>query len=287
LSEGAGGLGGFFRRLLGRRADRPAPGGVPLLSYHATTGHHCLEGPGGEPVVLCVHGYGQSSAFWAPTLERLARAGLRGLAPDLPGFGGSAAAPGPYTMEAYADGLAALLEARGIDRVALVGGSMGGVVAQHLALRHPARVARLLLVATGGAMGDPAAGLARADAVAAAPWDEAAVAPLVAGFFRTPPSEERVTEYRRIARQASHQAAVEAARSNARSRTLERLGEIRVPTFIIQGRHDRARTPEHGAAMRDRIPGARLAILENSGHTPQLEEPEAFHALALPFLRGA
>ena len=247
---------------------------------------HCLERAGSEPAVLCVHGYCQSSAYWAPTLDRLARAGVRGLAPDLPGFGASASLPGPYTMEAYADGLATLLDARGLDRVALAGGSMGGVVAQHFALRHPARLVRLLLVATGGAMGDPAAGLARADAVAATPWDAAAVEPVVRGFFREPPPPQHLAEYRRIALMASHEAAVEAARSNARSRTLERLGEIRVPTLIIQGRHDRARTPEHGAAMRDRIPGSRLEVLEASGHTPQLEEPEAFHALALPFLRG-
>jgi pimeloyl-ACP methyl ester carboxylesterase len=247
---------------------------------------YCLEQPGAEPAVVCVHGYCQSSAYWVPTLDRLARAGVRGLAPDLPGFGASARRPGPYTMEAYADGIAGLLDARKLQRVALVGGSMGGVVAQHFALRHPARLVRLLLVATGGAMGDPAAGLARAEAVAAAPWDAAAVEPVVRGFFREPPAPERLAEYRRIALTASHAAAIEAARSNAGSRTLDRLGEIRVPTLIIQGRHDRARTPEHGAAMRDRIQGARLEILEGSGHTPQLEEPEAFHALALPFLRG-
>ena len=79
---------------------------------------------------------------------------------------------------------------------------------------------------------------------------------------------------------------MEAARSNARSNTLALLGQIGVPTLIVQGRHDRARTPEHGALMRDRIPGARLEVLEHSGHTPQLEEPEAFHALVLPFLLG-
>src|SRR5262245_55791460 len=247
---------------------------------------HCLERPGAEPAVLCVHGYCQSSLYWAPTLDRLARAGVRGLAPDLPGFGASARLPGPYTMEAYADGLVALLDSGRFERVALVGGSMGGVVAQHFVLRHPGRLLRLLLVATGGAMGDPAAGLARADAVAAAPWDASATEPVVAGFFRNPPPPERLAEYHRIARMASHHAAVDAARSNARSRTLERLGEIRVPTLIIQGRHDRARTPEHGAAMRDRIAGSRLEVLEGSGHTPQLEEPEAFHALAVPFLRG-
>jgi pimeloyl-ACP methyl ester carboxylesterase len=234
--------------------------------------------------VLCIHGYCQSSLYWAPTLDRLAAAGRRALAPDLPGFGASAALPGPYTMEAYADRLAALLDARGLDRAAVAGGSMGGVVAQHLALRHPARVARLLLVATGAAMADPAAGLARAEAVAAAPWDEAAVGPVVAGFFHTPPPADDLAGFRRVALSASHAAAVEAARSNARSRTLERLGEIAVPVLIVQGRHDRARTPEHGAAMRDRIPGARLEVIDGAGHTPQLEAPDAFHRLALPFL---
>ena len=110
---------------------------------------YCLDRPGAAPAVLCIHGYCQSSAYWAPTLERLAQTGTRGLAPDLPGFGASTSHSGPFTMEAYADGLVALLDARGIERVALVGGSMGGVVAQHFALRHPGRLDRLLLDATG------------------------------------------------------------------------------------------------------------------------------------------
>jgi pimeloyl-ACP methyl ester carboxylesterase len=234
-----------------------------------------------------VHGYCQSSAYWAPTLDRLAEAGIRGLAPDLPGFGASAKLQGPYTMEGYADALSDLLKAQRLDKVVLVGGSMGGVVAQHLALRHPGRVLRLLLVATGGAAADPAGALAKADALAAAAWDEACVAPIVEGFFHRPPPAAQLAEYRRIALMAAQTAAVEAARSNARSRTLERLDAIAVPTLIVQGRHDRARTPEHGAAMRDRIPGARLEIVEEAGHTPQLEAPDAFHEIALPFLRAA
>lgn len=231
-----------------------------------------------------MHGYCQSSAYWAPTLDRLAAAGVHGLAPDLPGFGASAGRPGPYTMEGYADALARLLDELGLDRVMLVGGSMGGVVAQHFALRHPGRVRRLLLVATGAFTADPRAALAKADALASAAWDEASVAPIVDGFFHRPPPAARLEEYRRIALMASPAAAVEAARSNARSRTLERLGAIGVPTLIIQGRHDRARTPEHGAGMRDRLPNGRLAVIEEAGHTPQLEAPSVFHEIALPFL---
>jgi pimeloyl-ACP methyl ester carboxylesterase len=141
-------------------------------------------------------------------------------------------------------------------------------------------------VATGAATADPPSALAKADAMAAAAWDEAAVAPTVAGFFHTTPPPDDLARYRAIALQARQAAAVEAARSNARSNTLGRLGEIGCPTLIIQGRHDRARTPEHGALMRTRMRVADLAVLEGSGHTPQLEEPEAFLALAIPFLSG-
>jgi pimeloyl-ACP methyl ester carboxylesterase len=244
-----------------------------------------LERAGREPGVLCVHGYCQSSAYWQPTVERLAAQGVRALAVDLPGFGASAKEPGPYDMGGYADALARLLDDRKLGKIVLAGSSMGGVVAQHFALRHPSLLCRLLLVATGAVMGDPKLGLARAKAVAAAPWDERATDPVATGFFRRPPA--KFEEYRRIARLASHQAAVEAARSNANSNTVDRLNEIAVPTLIIQGRYDKARTPEHGAIMRDRIKGARLEVLEESGHTPQLEEPEAFHALAMPFLLRA
>ena len=245
---------------------------------------HIIERPGKGPAVVCIHGYCQSSTYWEPTLNRLAERDVHALAMDLPGFAQSAAERGPYDMEALADAVDALCERRGLGRIVLIGGSMGGVVAEHLVLRHPKRVSRLLLVATGAFTADPAGALARADSIAAGEWNDAAVEPIVKGFFRHPPRPEEVARYHHIARSASGQAAVEAARSNATSRTLERLGEIRIPTLIIQGRHDRARTPEHGALMCQHIPGARLEVLENSGHTPQLEEPEAFHQIALPFL---
>jgi pimeloyl-ACP methyl ester carboxylesterase len=243
-----------------------------------------FERTGRPPVVVCIHGYCQSSAYWAPTVERIALHGGHGLAVDLPGFAGSAGLTGPYTMEAFADAVAMLLDERGIARAIVVGGSMGGVVAQHFALRHTARLERLVLAATGAYTADPAQALARADQVAAARWDQDAVRPIVKGFFHTQPPPERVAEYVRIALAASQQAAVEAARSNARNNVLERLGEITVPTLIIQGRHDTVRTVAHGEEMRARMGDARLEVLEGSGHTPQLEEPDAFHRLALPFL---
>jgi pimeloyl-ACP methyl ester carboxylesterase len=250
-----------------------------------------LERRGAGVPVVCLHGFCQSSAYWEPTLDRLAERSRAAIAPDLPGFGGSADQPGPYTMEGYADAVAHMLDAQGIARIVLVGGSMGGVVAQHFVLRHPDRVERLLLVATGAFTIDPAAGLAKADVLESSPWDAAAAGPIVAGFFNQPQSGERQEMVMRIAMGASQAAAVEAARSNAVSNTFDGLGSIAVPVMIIQGRHDKARTPEHAAAMQKRIADCHVAVLPNSGHTPQLEEPDAFHDLALPFLtadvRGA
>ena len=233
-----------------------------------------LERKGTEPAIVFVHGFVQSSAYWAPSLDRIAEHGIRGFAIDLPGFGASAEVGGPYTMAGLADALALQLDSWGVRQVALVSGSMGGVVAQHFTLRHTERVERLLLVAA----------LEKADALGAAKWNEETVTPVVDGFFHRRPSASVLAEYRQIAMSASQKAAVEAARSNATNRTFDQLGSIRVPTMIIQGRYDRARTPEHGAEMRDRIAGSILAVIEDAGHTPQLEQPQLFHEVALPFL---
>ncbi|MEO7761824.1 MAG: alpha/beta fold hydrolase [Casimicrobiaceae bacterium] len=244
-----------------------------------------LERKGSEPAVVFVHGFCQSSAYWKPTLEMVAERGAHGIAVDLPGFGASAREPGPYTMEGLADALARDLDVWGVAQpIVLVGGSMGGVVAQHFTLRHPERVERLLLVATGGFTPNMQVALEKTNAMSVAAWDEAAVTPIVDGFFNQHPTAEAVAEYRKIALSAAQPAAMEAARSNARNRSFDALGSIRVPTLIIQGRHDRARTPEHGAEMRDRIAGRMLAVIEDAGHTPQLEQPERFHEVALPFL---
>ncbi|MEO8132723.1 MAG: alpha/beta hydrolase, partial [Betaproteobacteria bacterium] len=176
------------------------------------------------------------------------------------------------------------MDAVGMPTIVLAGGSMGGVVAQHFALRHPRRIERLLLVATGGYTANAALALEKADALSVAPWNEQSVAPIVDGFFYQRPPDEKIAQYRKIALSASQTAAVDAARSNAANRSFDELASIRVPTMIIQGRHDRARTPGHGAEMRDRIAGSVLEVIEDAGHTPQLEQPQAFHEVALPFL---
>ncbi len=128
------------------------------------------------------------------------------MAPDLAGFGRSNDLPGPYSMEAYADALAAALQRQRIARVILVGGSMGGVVAQHFALRHPNQLERLLLVATGAFTLDPEGALAKADVLANAAWDVVTTDSVIKGFFYRPLPPERTSTIRDIALMAAQPA---------------------------------------------------------------------------------
>ena len=245
---------------------------------------HVLERDGRAPAVLHVHGYCQSSEYWRPTVERLAEAGVRAIAPDLPGFGASAAEAGPYTMEAYADALADLVTSRGLDpdraRRRLDGRRRcpaPGAAAPEARVPAPARGDRSVHGRSGGRIGESRRDcFVRLVARHRQPHRRGLLLPSAAGRRHRAFSRHRAP---RLPGGGGRRRALEREFANARPACV-----IAVPTLIIQGRHDRARTPEHGAEMRDRIPGARLEILEDAGHTPHLEQPGAFNEIALPFL---
>ena len=102
---------------------------------------------GSGPAVLCLHQTPRSLDEYAELLPELARRGLRGIAMDTVGFGASAAT-GEHTIEAYADGVEAFLEAHDLTDVTLLGHHTGGVVAVEVAARRPSRVSRLVLSST-------------------------------------------------------------------------------------------------------------------------------------------
>ena len=116
----------------------------------------------GGPSVLAVHGVSSQRRLWLWLADALGEVapGVRLVAPDLRGRGDSVDASGPFSMDVHADDLVRVLDDAGLDRVHVVGMSMGGFVAVHLAARHPERVESLVLV-DGGVPMDPPAGLTR------------------------------------------------------------------------------------------------------------------------------
>ncbi|WP_167140390.1 alpha/beta hydrolase [Diaminobutyricimonas sp. TR449] len=117
---------------------------VPVRGGDLTVG---VWGPDGAPAVLAVHGVTATHRAWALVAEQAPE--LRIIAPDLRGRGRSNGLPGPWGMPNHADDMAAVLDAFGVDRTVVLGHSMGAFVSATLAMRHPSRVAELVLVDGG------------------------------------------------------------------------------------------------------------------------------------------
>jgi pimeloyl-ACP methyl ester carboxylesterase len=203
---------------------------------------------------------------------------------DLPGFGGSVRAAGPYTLKGLAAAVARFIVQRRLGRVALVGSAMGSTVAQFVALAYPELVERLVLTATSSGAAVPVA-MRRTREMAHDLWRTPGA---VDGFFasKAPPRDYAARFYQAL-EGMSFEAAYEADQSNQAWSTFERLGEIRRPVLIIQGAEDRGKSPDDGARMAARLPDAKLVVLQNAAHTPQWDQPRAFGEAMLPFLLQA
>jgi pimeloyl-ACP methyl ester carboxylesterase len=232
-------------------------------------------------------GLGLSGGAWWRTVPVLARR-FRVITFDNRGVGRSTSPTYSYTTEAMADDAASVLDSAEVERAHVYGISLGGMVAQQLALRHPRRVASLVLGATHP--GGPRA---------VAPDEE------VIDFFRRRPElpqEEaawasvpynygprcrrrhgsRIAED--VAERLAHPFAPDAYRAQLYAARLHnclgRLARIRVPTMIVHGRHDRMIPVPNADLMAARMPHARLQILEQSGHLYPTEQPEVDEAIA-------
>jgi pimeloyl-ACP methyl ester carboxylesterase len=244
------------------------------------------ESAGDGPPVLLVMGLGLSAGAWWRTVPVLARR-LRVITFDNRGVGRSPAFSHAYTTEAMADDAVSVLDAAGLERAHVYGISLGGMVAQQIALRHPRRVRSLVLGATSP--GGPRA--VRPDAEVLAFFrrrlrmraEEAAWASVEFNYGPRCRREhhERIEEdvERRLAHPFPEHAYRAQMFAGALHNCLGRLSTIAVPTLVVHGRHDRMIPVENGRLIAERIPEARLRILEESGHLYPTEEPEVDDAI--------
>jgi pimeloyl-ACP methyl ester carboxylesterase len=198
-----------------------------------------------------------------------------------------------------------------IERAAVMGVSMGGRVALGLALDSPDKVERLVLVDALG-VGAPRRVLAysilltrglgeltlRGTARALRQMNPAVIRRFWGWYLKRPNrvdtlwSDERIANHGSLLARPEYRAAYLAAlRSIAGMRQLrdgvvveDRLTELRMPTLLIWGGHDHIFPASHAQAAMERIPNGRLEVFDDSGHTPQMEEPDRFNRLVLDFL---
>ncbi len=246
-----------------------------------------LEKGTGSAVVM-LHGIGGCAEVWRPQVEAFGEP-HRALAWDLPGYGATPALDGT-SFAAIADALAALLDRTGIGTCHLIGHSLGGMVAQEFAARHPGRLASLILSATSPAFGNPDGDFqrkfvaARLDPLEAG-QDMAAVARDVVPTLVGPDADVDGTELAIACMskvpESTYRAMVAALVTFDRRDT---LAAIAVPTLVLAGSLDRQASAKMMERMAAKIPGSRFVCLNHVGHLANLENPDAFNRAVTGFL---
>ncbi len=245
---------------------------MPRIQVNGIGLHYDERGSG--PPLLMIMGYGASATLWSDAyLDRMARS-FRVLALDNRGTGGSEKRDEPVTMGMMAADAAGLLEALGLESAHVYGVSMGGMIAQELALRHPARMQRLVLGCThpGGrqavqaaletlALLGPAKGLSPREAVgriyqamatAETRRDRAA--------FLDDMTDRLLARPTPVVTLVRHMEAVQGFDA------YERLTGITAPALVITGDRDILVPPENSRMIAGRIPNARLLVLPGAAH---------------------
>jgi pimeloyl-ACP methyl ester carboxylesterase len=239
----------------------------------------------GDPVLL-IHGLGLSGGAWWRTVDALAPA-MRVITFDHRGIGQSESLTYAYTTEAMADDAISILDHLAIDRVHLYGFSLGGMVAQQIALREPDRVRSLVLGAThsGGrraAVPEPEV-MAFVRRRATMPSDEAVWASVPYNYGPRARAEhgDRIAEdiERRLQNpfnERAYRAQLVAASMHNCYRRLERIG---APTLVVHGACDRMIPVANAHMTAQGVPGAQLKILTEAGHLYPTEEPAVDEAI--------
>jgi pimeloyl-ACP methyl ester carboxylesterase len=250
------------------------------------------EEAGAGPALLFLHGLGASGFAFRKNVPELAGR-FRVIAPDLPGFGFSGRDAPDLSMTALAGYAAGLLDALGVDRVSVVGHSMGGDIALRLALAEPARVERLVLVA-------PATdGVMRRGALLAPLYGP--LLPVWAAALRVLPGARRwwlshacydssyLTEdvlagYAAPGMVRGHVAALRRLLRDRGKDGPYDPSVIKAPVLIVWGEADRILGAASGRRLAGRVPGAEFLVVEGAGHWLPEEQPQRFNEILLSFL---
>jgi 3-oxoadipate enol-lactonase len=240
---------------------------------------------GRGPALVLLNGWSASGLAWPRAWIRELEREFRVIRTDNRGSGFSRFADTPFTMSDLADDVAAVLDEAGVRRATVAGLSMGGMIAQEFALRHPDRVDGLVLIATRApapAYHAPTSSNdmwyllqrpRRNETLAAfftRMWSEGA-AP---GFADREPDSISELVRQIVERPTPRPMLMHQLRAVNGWGHAERLGSIKARTVVVSGADDRLATIANGRRLAELIPGARFVELPGVGHLPHLEAPD-------------
>jgi pimeloyl-ACP methyl ester carboxylesterase len=299
--------GAVAAKLLTRPKDVSWPESIGLI-YHPEYSwfttidgvriHYQEAGDENDPPVILIHGFISSNLVWNEVLLPLAKSGLRVIAPDLPGYGYSEKpAQAEYTIAAQAQAVVGLMDRLQIEKATIVGASYGGAVAATIALDHPERVGKLVLV---GAVTNDEPKRKLLLRLARVPVVGDIATPLFLGSRwilrkRTEdvyrrlgyPIDERKLEARHhpLATSSTHRAMIRTIRHWSADRISREASLIRQPTLLVWGEEDTHIPLNHAFRLRDAIPNSRLIVFRRCGHLPPTESPQKFVEVVADFCK--
>jgi 3-oxoadipate enol-lactonase len=244
---------------------------------------------GTGPAVVLIHGHPFNRSMWAPQLAALAGP-YRVIAPDLRGYGASPVTPGTVPMSQLAADVARLLDRRGVSRAAVVGLSMGGLVAMELAGADPARWWALGLVATTA---EPVTEAERADRLArAAQAEREGIGPLardMATRLFGPDVDPALSGQVMAMMLATDPHGAAAALRGRAERPDYRpiLRELDLPALVLTGDQDGYSTAEITDRLTSGLRRPHRVTVPGVGHLPNLENPARFNTELTAFLGQA
>jgi pimeloyl-ACP methyl ester carboxylesterase len=231
-----------------------------------------------QPEVVLIHGAGGTHLHWPYNLRRLNN--HRVLAPDLPGHGKSEGI-GEQAIERYAQLIADWLEDIGVKQAAVVGHSMGGAIAQSLALSHPKMVGKLVLISTGAVLPVNPDLLEKISVPASAP----SALDLIVKWSYAKGTDPTLLQQAREQMDAIRPTVIYGDFvACSRFDTTEQLSKIKAPTLVLCGEADKM-TPIHfSKQLQENIPNATLVTIPEAGHMIMIEQPEKVAEEILNFL---
>jgi pimeloyl-ACP methyl ester carboxylesterase len=249
---------------------RTTAAGEPILTRVGDYRIHSMQYGDGDEVLLLIHGLSGSSRWWSRNVGELCR-DRRVLVPDLIGFGRSRAVGRLPRIADVADLLLHWVAAMELDRLSIVGHSMGGQISIHLATAAPERVERLALVDSSGIPRTLSARALMRFAAEAGPlwrWGDPTFLPVIAG--------DAFTAGPRVLLRAIQNLLLDDVRPL--------LPMIEAPTLILWGERDGLVPLSDAFEFRRLIPDSRLAVLRGAAHNPMVDRPSDFNRILLRFL---